>query len=161
MIFAQKDSNLQTFHLSLELRHLCMKRFLSISLALLLLASGMHLTVASHYCGGMLAQVKWSVDRELGSCGMEGEAEHHPKGIALHEACCNDVVTTYTTDGQYQFQSLELKKFSPAVIAQFTVPQSILFKSQQPVDYLYTHVFPPGIVFPTKVAQESICVFII
>lgn len=138
-----------------------MKRILSLSLALLLLASGMHLTVASHYCGGMLAQVKWSVNRELGSCGMEGEAERHPDGIALQEACCNDVVSAYATDGQYQVQSLELKKFSPSVIALVTVPQCLLFKSQQPADYHYTHVFPPGNSSASGVSLESICVFLI
>ena len=50
-----------------------MKKIVSAFLALLLLISGMHLSVASHYCGGMLAQVKWSFDKELATCGMEGE----------------------------------------------------------------------------------------
>jgi hypothetical protein len=138
-----------------------MKRILSISLAILLLTSGMHMTMASHFCGGMLAQVKWSMDRELASCGMEGEAEHQPKGITLHEACCNDVVSTYTTDSQYQVQSLELKKITPVVLACFTVPQCHLFKSQHPADYLYTHVFPPGEKVPNQVFLEDICVFLI
>jgi hypothetical protein len=138
-----------------------MKKIVSAFLALLLLISGMHLSVASHYCGGTLAQVKWSMDRELASCGMEAMAEHQPKDIALHEACCNDVVSTYTTDGQYQFQSLELKKFTPAVVACFTVPQRLLFMSQQSADLRYTHVFPPGKCSPTQVFQESICVFLI
>jgi len=138
-----------------------MKRILSISLALLLLTSGMHLTIASHFCGDMLAQVKWSMDRELASCGMENGVETHPKGIALHEACCKDVVSTYATDGQYQFQSLELKAFSPQVISSFTAPLSMLFKSQDPADFHYTHVFPPGKVLPTQVLQENICVFLI
>jgi hypothetical protein len=161
VIFAQKDSDLQTFHLSLELRHLRMKRFLSISLALLLLASGMHVSVASHYCGGTLAQVKWSFNKELATCGMEGELGTAPKGILLEQPCCQDELSTYTTDGQYQLQSFELKKCVPQVIACFTAPVSLLFKSQKPVDYLYTRVFPPGIVFPTQVNQESICVFLI
>jgi hypothetical protein len=138
-----------------------MKRILSISLALMLLLSGMHLTVASHFCGGMLAQVKWSMDKELASCGMEGMAEPNPTGIALHEACCNDVVSTYTTDGQYQVQSLNIQKHVPQLISQFSVPQSLLFKSQQPADYHHTHVFPPGETAPTQVFQENICVFLI
>jgi len=137
-----------------------MKKSVSAFLALLLLLSGMHLSVASHYCGGTLAQVKWSFNKSLASCGMEGEHDA-PQGITLEQPCCQDELSTYTTDGQYQLQSLELKKCVPQVIACFTAPVSLLFKSQKPVDYLYTHVFPPGIVFPNQVTLESICVFLI
>jgi len=137
-----------------------MKKILTPFIALLLLVSGMHLSVASHYCGGTLAQVKWSFNHELASCGMEGEHDAH-QGITIEQPCCQDQLSTYTTDGQYQFQSLELKKFTPQVIACFTAPISLLFKSQKPVDHLYSHVFPPGIVLPTQVVQENICVFLI
>jgi len=138
-----------------------MKKIVSAFLALLLLISGMHISVASHYCGGTLAQVKWSFTKELASCGMEGELGTTPKGMILEQPCCQDELSTYATDGQYQLQSLELKKCVPQVIACFSVPVSLLFKSQEPVDYLYTRVFPPGIVFPNQVLQENICVFLI
>jgi len=137
-----------------------MKKILTPFLALLLLLSGMHLSVASHYCGGMLAQVKWSFDRELASCGMESQKTPQ-KGISIDQNCCFDELSTYTTDGQYQFQSLELKAFSPQVISSFTAPLSMLFKSQDPADFHYTHVFPPGNVLPSQVLQENICVFLI
>jgi len=137
-----------------------MKKILPPFLALLLLVSGMHLSVASHYCGGTLAQVKWSFDRELATCGMKGE-QNPQKGIVLEQPCCMDVLSTYTTDGQYQFQSLELKKSTPQVIASFTAPLSMLFKSQEPAYFNYTHVFPPGKVLPSQVLQENICVFLI
>lgn len=137
-----------------------MKKIVSTFLALLLLISGMHLSVASHYCGGTLAQVKWSFNKELASCGMEGEHDA-PQGIMIEQPCCHDELSTYTTDGQYQLQSFELKKCVSQVIACFTAPVSLLFKSQEPVDYLYTSVFPPGIVFPNQVVQENICVFLI
>ncbi len=137
-----------------------MKKIVSTFLALLLLISGMHVSVASHYCGGTLAQVKWSFNKELASCGMEGEhdALH---GITIEQPCCQDELSTYTTDGNYQLQSLELKKCVPQVIACFTAPVSLLFKSQKPADYLYTRVFPPGIVLPNQVLLENICVFLI
>ena len=138
-----------------------MKKIVSAFLALLLLISGMQLSVASHYCGGTLAQVKWSFDKELATCGMENPDEALPNGLLLNQSCCQDELSTYTTDGQYQFQSLELKKHVPQVIACFTAPVSLLFKSQEPVDLLYTHVLPPGIVSPNRVTQESICVFLI
>ena len=137
-----------------------MKKIVSALLALLLLISGMQLSVASHYCGGTLTQVKWSLNHELATCGMEGD-DSPQKGIVLEQPCCQDKLSTYTTDGQYQFQSLELKAFSPQVISSFTAPLSMLFKSQDPADFHYTHVFPPGNVLPTQVLQENICVFLI
>src|ERR1035437_1730601 len=137
-----------------------MKKILPPFLALLLLVSGMHLSVASHYCGGMLAQVKWSFDRELASCGMEGH-QTPQKGIVLDQNCCFDELSPYTIDGQYQIQSLELKAFTPQIIACYSVPLNLLFKSQEPVYYHHTHVFPPGETAPTQVFQENICVFLI
>ena len=137
-----------------------MKKIVSAFLALLLLISGMHVSVASHYCGGTLAQVKWSFNRELASCGMEGE-QNPQKGIVLEQPCCQDELSTYTTDAQYQVQSLELKKFTSSVISLFIVPQCHLFKTQQPADYHYTHVFPPGEKAPSQVFLEDICVFLI
>lgn len=138
-----------------------MKKILTPILALLLLLSGMHLSVASHYCGGSLAQVKWSFNKELATCGMENSDEALSKGVLLNQPCCQDELYSYTTDGQYQFQTLELTTFVPQVIASFCTPISLLFKSQDPVDELYTHVFPPGIVLPSRVKLESICVFLI
>lgn len=137
-----------------------MKKIVPAFLALLLLLSGMHLSVASHFCGGTLAQVKWSFNQELASCGMKGE-HIASQGIVIEQPCCKDELSSYTTDGQYQFQSLELKKIVPQVIACFIAPVSLLFKSQKPVDFLYTHVFPPGIILPNQVLQENICVFLI
>lgn len=137
-----------------------MIKILTPFLALLLLLSGMHLSVASHYCGGTLAQVKWSFNHELAGCGMEGEHDAN-QGVAIEQPCCHDELSTYTTDGQYQAQSLKPSHFSAQVIACFSMPVTHLFKSQKPVDHLYSHVFPPGIVLPTQVAQESICVFLI
>jgi len=138
-----------------------MKKNISAFLALLLLISGMHLSVASHYCGGTLAQVKWSFNKELATCGMENPNETLPLGQLLEQPCCQDELSTYTTDGNYQLQSFELKKCAPQVIACFTAPINLLYKSQEPVDYLYTHVFPPGEISPTQVLQENICVFLV
>lgn len=137
-----------------------MKRTLSLTLVLLLLVSGMHLTVASHYCGGSLAQVKWSFNHTLAGCGMEGEHDA-AKGIQLEQPCCQDQLSTYTTDGQYQVQSLELKQFTPKVVACFTLPKCAFLESKRTVDFLHTPVFPPGIVSPSQVFQETICVFLI
>ena len=48
------------------------EKLLSISFALLILLSGMHFTIDTHYCGGEFAASKASFLGELVSCGMEG-----------------------------------------------------------------------------------------
>lgn len=137
-----------------------MKKIVSSLLALMLLLSGMHLSVASHYCGGMLAQVKWSFIQELAGCGMEGE--HNTKqGVLVDQSCCQDQISSYSTDGQYQIQSLELKKRTPQVLAFFTAPLSLLSTTQQPAGRVLTPVFPPGKISPNQVTQEKVCVFLI
>lgn len=138
-------------------RNCFMKRILSLSLALLLLSSGMHLTLASHFCGGMLAQAKWSVDNELGTCGMEGEAEHHPQGITLHETCCQDVVSAWSTDGQYQASAMDIKPFAPVVLACLPTPSCSFETMWKPLNCL--PVFPPGTLQPTRVTQEDLCIY--
>jgi len=137
-----------------------MKKIVSALLALLLLISGMHLSVASHYCGGMLAQVKWSFNQELAGCGMEGEHDAN-QGVVIEQPCCEDQISTYSTDGQYQIQSLELKSFTPQLLACFSAPLSLLSTTQQPADVVSVSVFPPGEISPHQVFQENICVFLI
>jgi hypothetical protein len=134
-----------------------MKRILALTLALLLLTSSLHLTVASHYCGGSLAQVKWSMDKALGTCGMEGEAEHHPQGISLHEACCQDVVSAWSTDGQYQVSALAFKQFVPDAIACLETPARSIESQWKPVNVNPVH--PPGETSPTQVLLEKICLY--
>lgn len=158
VILVESDNKIRPKLVSLGFQHRRMKRFLSILLAWLLLTSGMHLSVASHYCGGSLAQVKWSFNRALAGCGMEDDHEA-AKGIQLEQPCCQDQLSTYTTDGYYQFQSLELKKFTPKIVSYLAFATCDLFKSQQVADHLHTPVFPPGENAATQVFQEDICVF--
>lgn len=137
-----------------------MKKIVSSLLALLLLISGMHLSVASHYCGGMLAQVKWSFNREMAGCGMD--CEHDANHVVVMEtSCCQDQISSYSTDDQYQLKSLDKKRLIPQVLASYSAPLSLLSNTQQPAGRVLTPTFPPGKISPYKVTQESICVFLI
>jgi hypothetical protein len=71
-----------------------MKKVLSISLVLLMLTAMLHLSVATHYCGGKIAASKISLSGELASCGMEGEGKEIPlPETNLFAHCCDDIVT--------------------------------------------------------------------
>jgi len=138
-----------------------MKKILTTTFALLFLLSGMHLSLASHYCGGALAATRWSFNEAKATCGMEKPGESGLAGILIHEACCQDAFTQCTVDNQYNFQTFSPKSLISQQIRHFAVPASPLFKSQTPVNQLYACVLPPGDVQPSHVYQEDICVFLI
>jgi hypothetical protein len=138
-----------------------MKKFLTIAFALLFLFSGMHLKLASHYCGGELAAVRWSANGELATCGMENPGEAAPKGMILHETCCQDKLTQNTVDQQYQFQTFYPKSRIAPQIGSFAIPSCMLLRSPITTSNLFSHVFPPGDVQPSEVKQEAVCVYLI
>jgi hypothetical protein len=79
-----------------------MKKVFSISMAVLVLLSMLHLTVATHYCGGEIAASKISLSGKLASCGMERAEESCPiQGNLMKSHCCDDVVTLCRRDRNY------------------------------------------------------------
>jgi len=50
-----------------------MRKLSSISLAILILLAGMHITIATHFCGGEIAATKVSLAGIAASCGMESD----------------------------------------------------------------------------------------
>jgi hypothetical protein len=49
------------------------KKIVSISLLFLTLTALLHLSIATHYCGGMKAASKISFSGKLATCGMEND----------------------------------------------------------------------------------------
>ena len=138
-----------------------MKRLFSILFASLILLSGMHLTVASHLCGGQLAAVKYSFSGELAGCGMEESQEQAPIQGTFHTNCCKNHVFSCTADKDYFASSLILKIAAgdppPAcnVVSYCTVPSPVLVSN-----WLYSGG-PPVTRSVTEVDQSFICVLII
>jgi len=137
-----------------------MKRILSILFASLILASGMHLSFATHYCGGIEAASKISFSEQKASCGMETEATECPshRKNQVDNDCCKDVVSVYSIEKNYNPTIFELKQFSLNVLQVFTVPNTIgsLVASSS---LLNTNASPPDIIRASAVSLASICVF--
>jgi hypothetical protein len=137
-----------------------MKKGVSISLVLLLLAAMLNISVATHYCGGKVVASKISLTGKLANCGMEGSEKKIPlSGTNFTTHCCDDVLTScginnnytpsfsYIQDTyQYNFQIFSIHPASP-------VYAPVILKS------LYTDVNPPGVLGFTNVDLSSICVF--
>lgn len=137
-----------------------MKKLFSISLAFLMLLSGMQLTISRHYCGGELADSQVSVWGHVASCGMETETDNCTPANTIEESdCCKNKVSIYTIDHNYSPSFTEFKAFSQTVLQVFTIPENITLRSLTPASQLYTDIYPPGFLPTSAVSLPKICVF--
>lgn len=137
-----------------------MKKLLSISFALLILLSGMHFTIATHFCGGEFSASKVSFSGELASCGMEGTADKCSSiGNHLNSDCCKNEVSVLAVDHNFSPSFTIFKTFAPNLLQVFEIPACIQIHSLTAVNLIYTNVSPPGNFLANAVNLPKICVF--
>jgi hypothetical protein len=137
-----------------------MKKLFSISIALLMLLSGMQLTISQHYCGGELADSNVSVLGQIASCGMEGETDECTQpGNHVESSCCNDQVSVYAVDHNYSPSFTEFKAFSQTILQVYFIPENTTFYSQTSLLLTNNGESPPGIYLASAVSLPKICVF--
>jgi hypothetical protein len=137
-----------------------MKKAYSISLAFLILLAGMHLTFATHYCGGTIAASKISVSGELASCGMEGTEDSCPlPGDHIKSHCCDDEVSVYAIDNNYSPSFSDITDITQRVLQVFTYPANETYSPIIFHNTLLTSVGPPDNYFSSAVSLADICVF--
>jgi hypothetical protein len=137
-----------------------MKKGVSISLVFLIFAAMLHLSVATHYCGGIETSSIVSLTGKLANCGMERSQNEVPSsGTNFDKHCCDDVVTFCGTDSNYtpsfsfvpESYQYNFQVFS--IPADFSVNYAAVLKS------IYTNLSPPGPLMSTNVDLSDICVF--
>jgi hypothetical protein len=135
-----------------------MKKILSISFAILILLSGMHLSIATHICGGEVAAVKLSFSGQIASCGMEESLGSCASNSSVSSNCCQNQVSVYAVDSSYSPSTFHLD-IAKQLLQVFSIPVSYtsctLKASTQPT----TSVEPPGKLLTTMVSLSDICVF--
>jgi hypothetical protein len=137
-----------------------MKKFLSIFFAFLILLTGVHLTFATHYCGGTFVASKISVSGELASCGMEGiENTCSNPGNNLKSHCCDDQLSVYAIDNTYAPSFSVATVVIQNVLQVFTLPVSEIFHSFLPENTQLTDASPPDNLFTSIVNLADICVY--
>lgn len=137
-----------------------MKKLLSISLALLMLLSGMQLTISMHYCGGELADSNVSIVGNIASCGMEGITDECTQpGSHVESGCCSNNISVYAVDHNYSPTFTEFKSFAQPVLQVYLVPENISFHSFTSLLQTSTDASPPGNYLATAVSLPKICVF--
>jgi len=126
----------------------------------LVLAAMLHLTVATHYCGGEVAASKISLSGTLASCGMEVDGVSYPvEGLQLKSHCCDDVVTTYNIDNNYTPSYSFLPENFNNNLQIFSIPAVLTYNNSRTLSFLFTNVSPPGCLMSTNVDLSDICVF--
>jgi hypothetical protein len=137
-----------------------MKKITSISLVILLIGALLHISVATHYCGGKNIGSRVSVTGKLASCGMEGSENLLPySGYNLSNHCCDNVIKFCGTDRNYvpSFYSVQESFQNNYQIC--TIPVEISGNSFSGSIPIITDVSPPGALMSTSVDLSDICVF--
>lgn len=128
----------------------------------MILLSGMHLSMATHLCGGQLAAVKWSVLDEKAGCGMEMVKPVNTVEKTFEaENCCKDEMTFYSVDNNYNLSTTQLQEPVHQLLQVFYIPLNLGIQLNNTCYSQNTHVQPPGIYFASAVNLPDICVFLI
>ncbi|HEX2934444.1 MAG TPA: hypothetical protein VHO72_03755 [Bacteroidales bacterium] len=136
-----------------------MKKVLSIVFAGLILITGMHLSIAAHFCGGELASVKLSFKGQEATCGMEVVSTCPVHKELAASSCCKNRISYYTVDNNYSpssFQTNEvIKKSVHFVASTFVNPRH----SISLISHTSTNISPPELAISNAVKLPDICVF--
>lgn len=126
-----------------------------------MLAAVLHLSVATHYCGGKESAMKVSLSGKLADCGMEGSEKKLPllPGTNLTKHCCNDVITFCGTDSNYAPSFSFVPESFQYNFQVFEIPAGLSINSCKDLIPSYTNVSPPGVLMSTNVDLSDICVF--
>jgi len=139
-----------------------MKKLFSIVFAGMILLSGMHLSIASHLCGGELAAVKWSVLDEKAGCGMEMVKPVNTAQKSFDaESCCKDEISYYSVDTNYNPSTIQTNQPEQNLLQVFYIPLNLGIQFKNTTHSTHTPVQPPGIFLASAVQLPDICVFLI
>lgn len=136
------------------------KKVFSISLVILMLTAMLHLTVATHYCGGKVAASRVSFSGKLATCGMECSEKDYPLQMPyLDNHCCDDVITFYIIDSNYSPSFSLVPESYQYNFQVFSIQAGYPVYSIAVLRSLYTNVSPPEALMSTNVDLSNICVF--
>lgn len=136
-----------------------MKKVLSILFAGLILLTGMHLSIAAHFCDGEIASVRLSFSDSKATCEMET-----PTACPVHKelrssGCCENRISYYSVDENYSPSSFQvnevIKKPVHVIASTFVNPQHTFLL----VSHTFTNTSPPELGIPNAVKLPDICVF--
>ncbi len=139
-----------------------MKKLLSITFALLILLSGLHITVATHFCGEELLVAKVSVSGELANCGMENGSLPCSAPVKIGAtSCCKDKVSALLVDSNYAPSYTLSAKIKPLLVKDYYFQAPLESNFKQSVNLTSSNNSPPRHCCVSAVSLPTICVFLI
>jgi hypothetical protein len=136
-----------------------MKRYLTIPLALLILVSGMHFTIATHFCGGKIAATRVSISGKEASCGMARDVKSETAAkLGFSSNCCRNEISVYSVDDNYTPSAFNIKEITQHILHVFHIPLNYSY-STFPSLIKLTTVSPPDYFSANAVSMTGICVF--
>jgi hypothetical protein len=136
-----------------------MRKSASILMAIMVLLTGIHLSIASHFCCGNLVAVHFSVNGQDASCSMNDKVSYSSGGTFLKKHCCTNDLTTLTVDSNYSPSFAKSIDVSQKVIHILGVPLTEIVKELAYAQYSHPILSPPGIFRTNTVELAEICVF--
>jgi hypothetical protein len=137
-----------------------MKRLIIIGIAFVFLLSGMHITIATHFCGGKIAAVKVSLSGIKAGCGMESDesssTSHEPQ---VGTRCCYDEMAVYKVDSQYAPSAFAYKLIPQNTMQLFFIPQGVFLTDLYCSQADHTIHGPPEPFAVSAVNPSEICTF--
>ncbi len=131
----------------------------SIFIAAIILASGMHLSLASHLCQGEVVAVKVSFSGKLAGCGMETPVKSCPVHEGFAKNCCQNKIDYLTVDNNYSPSTLKVEDLTRKLVKVFALSASVISTSIFFSVSSYANVSPPGNSIANEVNLANICVF--
>jgi hypothetical protein len=136
-----------------------MKKLFSILFAVMILLSGMHLSLATHICSGEVSATKWSIFDEKATCGMESDNDTKPANNSFNSECCHDQISFYSVDNNYNPSSTQINEPVNHLLQVFDIPKVIGILFNYTNSTSNTYVQPPGNYIASAVSLPDICVF--
>jgi hypothetical protein len=138
-----------------------MKTVLAIPLVLLTIFSGLTVSFDTHYCGGIVASTKISLNGELASCGMEKSSQSTSRENLFSNKCCDDVTSAYSICNNYVSSHYSPVDPGVQVVPNIYFPLPDLISQKTAFKISDTNVRPPGTNVPNMVFRPALCVFLI
>jgi hypothetical protein len=135
-----------------------MKKSLTILITVVLLASGMQVSIDRHYCGGELADIKLSLTGRMASCGMEKTENKCPDYPVFNKKCCEDQISFYSISSKYFPGFFKLSHPSTGKDIPLAHISFIVLRNLNTSDFIAWEL-PPGDKSKSSLTLSEICVF--
>jgi len=120
----------------------------------------MHITIATHFCGGEIAATKVSLAGIAASCGMESDKNTGASSEAsLASNCCTNEFAVYSVNSDYAPAEFQVRQLTQNLLHECYIPEAFAFQFNNLTSITRTDVSPPDNFFASAVSMAGICVF--